>query len=183
VTVFVDDIRFVTVLCGECGVPFAMTEEFRAGKLRDRTVFYCPSGHPRVYTGKTEAQKLQEQLDRERQVREAAEQRALRMQGERDQVAKAHKRMRTRVMNGVCPCCNRTFQNLLRHMQTEHQGELTLRAFREAFGMTQGALAQEIGVLPTYLSNAERGKYVPRHAQSAIDVWMAKQEAAQEARR
>ena len=126
---------------------------------------------------------LQEQLDRERQVREAAEQRALRMQGERDQVAKAHKRMRTRVMNGVCPCCNRTFQNLLRHMQTEHQGELTLRAFREAFGMTQGALAQEIGVLPTYLSNAERGKYVPRHAQSAIDVWMAKQEAAQEARR
>lgn len=82
-TTFVDNIRFVTVLCGECGVPFAMTEEFQARKLRDRTVFYCPSGHPRVYTGKTEAQKLQEQLDRERQVREAAESRALRMQGER----------------------------------------------------------------------------------------------------
>lgn len=182
-TVFVDNIRFVTVLCGECGVPFAMTESFQKQKLQDRTTFYCPSGHPRVYTGKTEAQKLQEQLDRERQVREAAEQRALRMQGERDQVAKAHKRMRTRVMNGVCPCCNRTFQNLLRHMQTEHQGELTLRAFRDAFGMTQAALAQEIGVLPMYLSNAERGKYVPRHAQSAIDAWMAKQEVAQEAQR
>ena len=182
-TVFVDNIRFVTVLCGECGVPFAMTESFQKQKLQDRTTFYCPSGHPRFYTGKTVAQKLQEQLDRERQVREAAESRALRMQGERDQVAKAHKRMRTRVMNGVCPCCNRTFQNLLRHMQTEHQGELTLRAFREAFGMTQGALAQEIGVLPAYVSNAERGKHVPQHAQRSIDAWMAKQEVAQEARR
>lgn len=182
-TTFVDNIRFVTVLCGECGVPFAMTESFQKQKLQDRTTFYCPSGHPRFYTGKTEAQKLQEQLDRERQVREAAESRALRMQGERDQVAKAHKRMRTRVMNGVCPCCNRTFQNLLRHMQTEHQGELTLRAFREAFGMTQGALAQEIGVLPAYVSNAERGKYVPQHAQRSIDAWMAKQEVAPEARR
>lgn len=68
-------------------------------------------------------------------------------------------------------------------MQTEHQGELTLRAFREAFGMTQGALAQEIGVLPAYVSNAERGKYVPQHAQRSIDAWMAKQEVAQEARR
>lgn len=83
----------------------------------------------------------------------------------------------------MCPCCNRTFQNLLRHMQTEHQGELTLRAFREAFGMTQGALAQEIGVSQAHISAAERGKSVAQYAQWAIDSWMARQEVAQEARR
>lgn len=26
----------------------------------------------------------------------------------------------TRVKNGVCPCCNRSFQNLKRHMNTKH---------------------------------------------------------------
>lgn len=38
-------------------------------------------------------------------------------------------------------------------------------------------------MLPAYVSNAERGKYVPQHAQRSIDAWMAKQEVAQEARR
>ena len=62
------------------------------------------------------------------------------------QVSKAHKRMRERVMNGVCPCCNRTFQNLREHMKSEHAdfGTVqTLAALRQAFGMTQEAVAKE----------------------------------------
>jgi DNA repair exonuclease SbcCD ATPase subunit len=29
-------------------------------------------------------------------------------------------RIKNRASNGVCPCCNRTFQNLARHMHTKH---------------------------------------------------------------
>jgi Fe-S oxidoreductase len=29
-------------------------------------------------------------------------------------------RIKTRVANGVCPHCNRTFQNLARHMASQH---------------------------------------------------------------
>lgn len=29
-------------------------------------------------------------------------------------------RIKNRVKNGVCPCCNRTFENLARHMQAKH---------------------------------------------------------------
>lgn len=31
-------------------------------------------------------------------------------------------RIKNRVGNGVCPCCNRSFGNLHRHMQTKHPG-------------------------------------------------------------
>jgi hypothetical protein len=29
-------------------------------------------------------------------------------------------RMANRIKHGVCPCCNRTFLNLQRHMTTQH---------------------------------------------------------------
>ena len=31
-------------------------------------------------------------------------------------------KMKKRVGNGVCPCCNRQFVNLQRHMATQHPG-------------------------------------------------------------
>ena len=31
-------------------------------------------------------------------------------------------RTKNRVGNGVCPCCNRTFANLMRHMHDQHPG-------------------------------------------------------------
>lgn len=30
------------------------------------------------------------------------------------------RKVKDRVKNGVCPCCNRTFVNLQRHMHTKH---------------------------------------------------------------
>ncbi|WP_159103999.1 hypothetical protein [Rhodopseudomonas sp. B29] len=50
-----------------------------------------------------------------RDQREAAERRAAAARG---QVTK----IKNRVGHGVCPCCNRTFANLARHMAGEHPG-------------------------------------------------------------
>ncbi len=32
------------------------------------------------------------------------------------------RRIEARVSKGVCPCCNRTFENVQKHMETKHRG-------------------------------------------------------------
>lgn len=171
---YVGGIKFVTEECCNCGMPFAMTEDFQKRRLRDRETFHCPKGHPQHYVGKTEEQKLREQLERK-----AAEND--RLQAKASAIAKNYSRMRKRVKNGVCPCCTRTFQNLMEHMRTQHPDfgkHSTVRALREAFGLTQTALAQEIGggVTPQHISNYERERPVAYYAERGIEFWLAEQE-------
>ena len=119
----------VTIKCCNCGLPFAVPEDWNSERLRDRKNFYCPNGHQQHYIGKTEEQKLREQLEaqkaqtaREREQRVAAEKAARTARKGAAIIRGKAKAMRERVGNGVCPCCRRTFQNLLRHMHTQHPG-------------------------------------------------------------
>lgn len=172
---YVDHIEFVTEECCNCGMPFAMTADFQRRRRDDRKSFYCPMGHGQHYSGKSEAQKLKDQLAKKQRDLEAAYGRAAALQGQRDQIANSYKRIRARVKNGVCPCCNRTFDNLLRHMRTKHPdygSEKTLRALRDAYGLTQAALGDEIGIPASYVSNFERERPVPAHAESRIATWL-----------
>jgi DNA-binding XRE family transcriptional regulator len=171
-TQFVAGVEMYTEACYKCGVPFAMTLDFQRRRLKDRQDFYCPAGHAQHYIGQTPEEKLRVELERQRQITDAERARAVRIEQERDQVARAHNRMRQRVMNGVCPCCNRTFQNLMQHMKTEHAGDLNVGTLRQAFGMTQAAVAQEAGVDPVHVSLYERGRPVTGWAKSAIDGWV-----------
>lgn len=172
---YIDSIEFVTEECCTCGMPFAMTADFKQRRLADRRLFYCPSGHAQHYTGKSQEQKLREKLDAERRRADAESGRASLLEDQRDQVARAHKRMRERVKNGVCPCCNRTFQNLLEHMRTQHPDfgrHQQLRALRDTYGLTQQAVAEEARVLTHHVSLYERQKPVARYAETALDEWM-----------
>lgn len=172
---FVDGIQFITEECCNCGMPFAMTADFRERRLHDRKLFFCPRGHSQYYAGKTEEQKLREQLDRERRAREAECGRASALQHQRDEIARSYGRMRERVKNGVCPCCSRTFQNLLQHMRTKHPdfgSHQLLKSLRDTFGLTQSTIAREIGVPVSYVSNFERARPVPAHAEVKIAQWM-----------
>ena len=104
-----------------CGIamviPAQLDREWRNNTARS---FYCLNGHSQHYTGKSEAEKLKAQLE----VKERA------LEWERARVKRAEKqvsvfkgkvtRIKNRVGNGVCPCCNRTFQNLMAHMKTQH---------------------------------------------------------------
>lgn len=173
---FVANMTLVTEECCNCGIGFAMTRELQK-RLLDKpgSTFYCPAGHAQHYTGKSEAQKLREELQRRGEMLENANARAARAENERQAIAKAHRKMRARVMNGVCPCCNRTFQNLMNHMRSEHPDftEIqSLAVLRQAFGMTQAAVAQEAHVLPIYVSGYERGKPVPERAKERLDFWV-----------
>jgi hypothetical protein len=116
----------LTVSTCWCGLRHAVPTELHEHQRRAHRngehvpTIYCPLGHPYVPSGKGEAAKLREQLERERD-------RAARLAASRDQAeasARAYKgvatRARRRASAGVCPCCNRTFQQLARHMKTKH---------------------------------------------------------------
>lgn len=118
--------------CAVCGIQFAAPEHYVKKRRDDHKDFYCPNGHVLVFTGESEAQKLRAELEVERKrtkfwsdqsdrKRAEVEVEKRRTAAARGQVTK----IKNRVGNGVCPCCNRTFQNLQRHMHTKHPGYAT----------------------------------------------------------
>lgn len=116
--------------CPSCGVLHAFPSQMNAEAQRlggHRIEISCPNGHVWGYSGKSAEAKERER--REAAEREAARERALRDQAEAE--ARAQKgratrfkndrdRIKNRVAHGVCPCCNRTFKQLDRHMKAKH---------------------------------------------------------------
>ena len=142
--------------------------------------WYCPNGHRLHYT-ETEVDRLRKELQRAHADADRARQAEAQQREKVGQISRSYNRVRTRIRNGVCPCCNRTFQNLARHMQTQHAdyGDTkTLRAVRNAFGLTQAQLAAEAGVSTPYVSHFERGTDIPKWAAKRLSDWLAQQTAA-----
>jgi hypothetical protein len=115
-------VTFVTEDCCECGVPFAMTKEFKDRKVNDHSRFFCPSGHGQSYVGKTEEERLRERLERVQIERDHAREETRRARA----VAAAAKgqatKARNRAAKGVCPHpeCKRSFVDVARHVKTCH---------------------------------------------------------------
>jgi hypothetical protein len=114
------EVTLETEECCNCGTLFAMPAIlYRRARADAEVWFYCPNGHKQHYT-ETEVQRLRAKLDEQTRVATSALERARRAEeGEQKAVDEA-KRLKKRVQAGVCTCCNRTFQNLARHMKTKH---------------------------------------------------------------
>lgn len=120
----------VKVTCCKCKMDFWMADSFHDTmlRLREAGTFYCPAGHGQSYVaGKTEAEKAREEADRQRRLAERAIQRAAMLEDDlvaARRSAAAYKGRATRMTNrakaGICPCCNRHFVNLERHMSAKH---------------------------------------------------------------
>lgn len=113
-------VQLITEECCVCGVMFALPETLRDKLLQTKKDFYCPNGHDQRYTGKTEAEKQRERADRlERTLANAEED--LRCERASHRTTKGNvTKLKKRVANGVCPCCQRSFANLGRHMAGQH---------------------------------------------------------------
>lgn len=109
-----------------CGIKLAIPSNlYRQAHDHGQSV-YCPLGHSFVFT--------ETELQRERKRREKAEQEArwarqrrqaeqeLREHTERQLSAQkgATTRARKRAAAALCPCCNRSFVQLRRHLATKH---------------------------------------------------------------
>lgn len=107
--------------CCNCHVTFAMPADFQR-QCRDAgpaMAFYCPAGHGQHYTV-SEVRQLKDRLDRAearaRAARDQADAAERSRRAYKGQLTKARKR----IGNGTCPCCNRHFANVERHMRGQH---------------------------------------------------------------
>ncbi len=115
--------------CCNCGIEFGMPLDFyHAAKADNNKFFHCPNGHSQHYT-ESETTRLKRQLDEANRMTTVIASKAERLLKECNhlgvQLKSTKTRMRnlkTRIANGICPCCNRQFGNLRRHMTHQHPG-------------------------------------------------------------
>lgn len=169
-------VELSIVNCGECGGSYAINARYRS-QCRDKgtgwTCPYCKCSWG--YYKNNRHKDLEDQLERAQRDRDHYLSQVSHARRQRDNARNSHKKMRNRVKNGVCPCCNRTFQNLLKHMRTKHpeiSDDKTLRQLREIFGMTQQQLSDEIGVSQNHISSFECGRSVTVWARDQIEAWI-----------
>lgn len=111
---------FEPLSCGSCGVQFAMTETMYKKLRRNKKYFYCTNGcHIHFYT-ESDEERLRRQLDSEREENRGLSYRLDHANRSRAALRGQVTKIKRRVGNGVCPCCDRSFQDLKRHMEGQH---------------------------------------------------------------
>lgn len=131
-----EGVMQIVTCCHEgCHVKFAMPDEwYDFFKKNTQRNFFCPAGHQQHFTGKSTEEQLKDKLaEAERKLTQekcivvnlrsslnATYEERNRQARLKREAQKKLKKVCTRVHNGVCPCCNRTFANLARHMASKH---------------------------------------------------------------
>lgn len=120
---FTETITLEKQECGKCGGIFALSNRFLTHARENKGGFHCPYCATPWSWSESNEDRLRKQLDaKEREVTaaksEAMKERVLKEQAIAATAAK--EKQIQRVHKGVCPCCNRSFTNLRRHMATKH---------------------------------------------------------------
>lgn len=128
---FVHDGWLRTVNCPSCQIIYALPSSLydwlkkhsEASQYRTMDT-YCPNGHEWRFTGadaeerqRRRAENAEAELERAREQRDAAKRSAAAEKGHRTRIL-------NRIKNGVCPWCNRTFQDVRRHARSKHEHQL-----------------------------------------------------------
>lgn len=120
-------------VCPTCGITYALPQRVVEDRRETGRSWYCPNGHTLSFTKsesdrlREESQRLQRKLDDEKanaawwrnradSERRETEHARAQANGYKGALTKVKKR----VGNGVCPCCNRSFVDLGRHMEAKH---------------------------------------------------------------
>lgn len=112
-------VTLEAISCCECGIVFAMPDYMKKWRLCDGGLFYCPNGHSQRYS-ESELQRVQKKLADQTRIATQMAERARLAESSEEAARKKLKRAEKRYAAGVCPCCNRKFQSLARHMSTKH---------------------------------------------------------------
>lgn len=109
--------------CGDCGVVFALDDDYISARRDDHRTWYCPNGHSRYYPTESNAEKY-ERLYRQSEDRAAA------TRAERDQIEASRRawkgqvtRLRKAAIEGDCPLCGQHLRDLARHVARIHPTE------------------------------------------------------------
>ena len=110
-------VELTQINCGDCGGTYAINERYRLQKQRTGgtwTCPYCKTGWG--YSGNSDNERLKRELEAERKRKHEA----LCRENEERAARERLERKLKRVNRGVCPECNRMFQNLAQHMKCKH---------------------------------------------------------------
>lgn len=129
VTVLTRTQTLEAVECAQCHLLFAIPELLAKELRGNHRTFYCPKGHSLSWNGESaleQERRLRKNAERQRDNAESARLAA------RDQARAAERsaaatrghltRLRRKIENGVCPVpgCQRSFQNVRRHIAGQH---------------------------------------------------------------
>lgn len=120
---------FVQKCCRSCGAYFYIGDRLEKGCSEQGRTWWCPACGHKWHYGKTEAARVQEELELQKKRTEWAQEDARQVREARDRLGRrvaAHKghntRLRRRLEAGKCPCCSVHFEDLEEHITTEHPG-------------------------------------------------------------
>ncbi len=125
-----ENTGFIRIACYRCKEEFGLGPETYQTLKRSSAGFHCPFGHEQHFTaGPTEVDKLRRERDRLQQDAARLHDTIRRREDERDSAIRRASaargqvtRLKNRAAAGLCPCCNRSFVNLQRHMASKHAG-------------------------------------------------------------
>lgn len=125
-TMHVDDV-VITCCNAECGISFSVPSWWDKVRRETHTRFFCPNGHGQSYTAESATEKLRRERDNAKQQLARAEQEtrdaqaaAAKAENARRVAERVRQRLEKRASAGTCPCCQRTFSNMTRHMKQKH---------------------------------------------------------------
>lgn len=120
--IVIDGEWFEKLTCGNCGIIFYAPQhwiECRRDRGDHDKRFYCPNGHSRIWSVP--------EIDIIRRERDLLKQQTARLEDEKREIeARVKKeerraaRIKRRAMAALCPCCNRHFSQMERHMKMKH---------------------------------------------------------------
>ncbi len=120
-SVVTQTIELSQMNCGQCGGTYAINEAYRAHKYQNKGYWNCPYCQCSWGYGKqSEFERTKQELKDEQARHERTLARANEAEAERRKSEAALQRHQKRTKAGVCPCCNRSFVALARHMKTKH---------------------------------------------------------------
>lgn len=118
------------VSCPACGIIYGIPQAFYEKRREDGQSWRCPTNHSLSFH-ETELMRVQKKLELTRVERDTQAERTTKLLCERTSLRhQLHGtrgslvKLKKRVVGGVCPCCSRTFSNVVAHMRTQHPHEL-----------------------------------------------------------
>lgn len=119
--------QMADIVCCSCGIEFHVPKHWDQKRRSNHENLWCPNGHSLSYKGESAEERLRRENERLAQ-RIAQRDDAVKIARDRqlaaERSASAMKGVATRLRNraaaGVCPCCNRSFVALARHIKMQH---------------------------------------------------------------
>ena len=115
------------IQCGECGGVYALNKNYVDQKWTKGGYWTCPYCKCLWGYGESEIDRIKKELTHANNDSKLFSNRLAREKASHEQTQmslRAHKAAKTRIKNriskGICPCCNRYFKNLHKHIEMQH---------------------------------------------------------------